>query len=81
MKATAGILVSPGGIVRESLKCARCGEEAKYRFSPDLDIKGIGSCEIDLSSVRDAYFMLLLDGERTWKSMTKGWWIWGKRKK
>lgn len=27
------------------MKCVKCDKEATIRFSPDLDIQGIGACE------------------------------------
>lgn len=27
------------------MKCIKCNKKAEFRYSPDLDIKGIGMCE------------------------------------
>jgi len=44
------------------LICHVCEKEATHRFSPDLDVKGIGACNEHLEVVRMAY-MLLMTGE------------------
>ena len=50
------------------MKCEICGEEAVYRFSPDLDIDGLGSCEVHKGNVEIAYYILLNDGLKAFQS-------------
>lgn len=45
------------------MTCAKCGAPATKRFSPDLDINGIGSCDEHIEDVRLAYMALLQGGE------------------
>ena len=53
--------------------CVVCGRRAKWRFSPDLDIRGIGACQRDLEDVRMAYIILLGEGgEKMFKSFIEG---------
>jgi hypothetical protein len=46
------------------MKCEICGEKAMWRFSPDLDVEGIGACQIHKESVRLAYYILCDEGEK-----------------
>jgi len=46
------------------MKCEICGEEAGYRFSPDLDIQGLGACETHRQDMGYAYYILFQDGEK-----------------
>lgn len=41
------------------MKCLICHKPAKYRFSPDLDIAGLGACEKHEKDVQLLYIMLL----------------------
>ena len=50
------------------MKCEICGEEAIYRFSPDLDINGLEACEKHKQDMQIAYVILLTDGEKACKS-------------
>lgn len=34
------------------MKCIKCGKPATKRFSPDLDIKGIGACDEHAEEIR-----------------------------
>lgn len=53
------------------MKCEICNEEAVYRFSPDLDIDGLGGCEKHKESVQVAYYILINIGEKEYKSFLK----------
>ena len=46
------------------MNCIFCGKEAKYRLSPDLDIKGIGGCEEHKTPLEIAYYMLIVGDEK-----------------
>lgn len=54
-------------------QCFKCGKRAYHRFSPDLDISGLGACKRHLKSVQHAYAMLLGNNE-LYDELTKGWW-------
>ena len=41
------------------MKCAVCDEPAASRFSPDLDIQGVGTCHTHFDQVQLAYMFLL----------------------
>lgn len=45
-------------------KCEICGKKAVYRFSPDLDISGIGACKKHKIDVHIAYIALVTQGEQ-----------------
>ena len=45
------------------LRCVICGTEAVTSFSPDLDIRGLGACEIHRTDVRTAYEILVYLGK------------------
>ena len=50
------------------MKCIICKGKAKHRFSPDLDIKGIGACREHKLHVQVAYTALLANDEKMfWK--------------
>jgi hypothetical protein len=53
------------------MKCEICGEEAVYRFSPDLDIDGLGACETHKEKMEYAYFILLNEGLKPFQSYMK----------
>ena len=55
------------------MTCAKCGKPATKRFSPDLDINGLGACDADVEAVRLAYAMLMMGDEKLYKSFTKKW--------
>lgn len=59
------------------MKCVKCGKTATTRFSPDLDIVGIGSCDECLESVQMAYVALLqgatATGENLGEQMVNNW--------
>lgn len=40
------------------MKCIICNREANYSFSPDIDIQGIGSCDIHEKKVQFLMQML-----------------------
>lgn len=47
--------------------CLICNEKAIYRFSPDMDIDGVGSCEKHVVDVELAYSLLLsMDESMFW---------------
>jgi hypothetical protein len=50
------------------MKCEICNNEAAYRFSPDLDIDGLGACETHKEFVQLAYYILLNEGEKAYNS-------------
>ncbi len=58
-----------------SLQCVKCGEPATRRFSPDLDIEGIGSCDNCLDDVRMAYASLIMGGDEDniGQQLIEGW--------
>lgn len=41
------------------MNCVKCGKPATKRYSPDLDIRGIGSCDGCSDSVFMAYAVLM----------------------
>ena len=53
------------------MKCELCEEEAVYRFSPDLDIDGLGSCGKHKKEVGIAYYILLNEGLEAFHSFLK----------
>lgn len=53
------------------MKCIVCGLKATKRFSPDLDIQGIGACKKHIEDVRLAYVMLLQGDEKMYNSYIK----------
>ena len=54
------------------MKCEACGNEAVYRFSPDLDIDGLGACEEHEKVIQLAYTILIIDGEESYLSFIEG---------
>jgi hypothetical protein len=44
------------------MKCIKCGEEATKRYSPDMDLKGIGMCEKHEEEVMFDIIAALCDG-------------------
>lgn len=59
------------------LACIKCGKPATKRFSPDMDINGIGSCDACLDDVRMAYASLLMgddsQGENIGEQIIDSW--------
>ena len=50
-------------------KCIKCGAEATARFSPDMDIEGIGACAEHKEEIRnDLFYAVILN---TWKTFNK----------
>lgn len=47
--------------------CEICNVRAKWRFSPDLDIRGLGACQKHLEIVREGYRILLFLGIKEYK--------------
>jgi hypothetical protein len=46
-----------------NLSCVICGKKAKWRYSPDLDIRGIGACSKHREDVGMAYLILTTNFE------------------
>ncbi len=42
-------------------RCQKCDKQAKYFFSPDLDIRGLGACEEHKEEVQMEYFIMMSD--------------------
>lgn len=53
------------------MKCEMCGQEATHKFSPDLDIDGLGSCETHKEKMQMAYYILLHEGMEAFQSVLK----------
>lgn len=57
--------------------CIKCSKPATKRFSPDLDINGIGSCDNCLEAVKMAYAALLMgsdsNGKNIGQQLIEGW--------
>lgn len=54
------------------MKCVVCGQVAKWRWSPDLDILGIGSCDEHQETVQMAYSCLITGTENLYHSIING---------
>ena len=52
------------------MKCIKCGKKATKRYSPDLDIEGIGVCDEHEQEVQ-LDIMLVSMGEKDWKYFEK----------
>ena len=52
-------------IKSDSMKCSICNKQATGRYSPDLDINGIGFCKEHEESVQIAYYLLINEGEES----------------
>jgi len=50
-------------------KCEVCNKPAKWLFSPDMDISGLGSCDKHKMDVTIAYHMLITEGEKEYHNM------------
>lgn len=53
------------------MKCIICSEPATKRFSPDLDIQGIGACDSHLEDVRLSYILLISGGIKEFEKFIK----------
>lgn len=53
------------------LKCEICGKKATKRFSPDMDIVGIGSCTKHLDDMIIAYMILIQEGMKPYEDFIK----------
>jgi hypothetical protein len=53
------------------MKCEICGEEAVYRFSPDLDIQGLRACEKHKEDMQVAYIILIQQGRDKYEKFIK----------
>lgn len=58
--------VNPSGA--SFMKCTICEGEATTRFSPDLDIEGLGACEQHVDALRWALYILLNEGEAAFET-------------
>jgi hypothetical protein len=52
------------------MTCIKCGAAATKRFSPDLDINGIGVCDLHETEVRN-YLMVAQFEKDGWKKFEK----------
>lgn len=48
------------------MKCIECGKEATKRYSPDLDIKGIGMCDEHEEKLSLDIIVAVSTGEWEW---------------
>ena len=46
--------------------CEICGNKAVYRYSPDLDIDGLGACRKHKDDVGFAYLLLTTRGKKSY---------------
>ena len=53
------------------MKCIICKKKAKWRYSPDLDIQGIGACSKHKQDVYTYYYVLLTNDEKMFWSLIK----------
>lgn len=53
------------------MKCIICGKKAMGKFSPDLDVNGIGFCKKDKQQVMIGYIVLLQGDEELAKELLK----------
>jgi len=53
------------------MKCEICGKKAVYRFSPDLDIAGLGSCKKHKRDMQQAIILLLSEGKKEYEDFIK----------
>jgi hypothetical protein len=51
------------------MKCVVCGKKAIKRYSPDLDIRGIGACKKHEERVILAYTALISGDEEMYKNL------------
>jgi len=54
-----------------TMKCEFCNNNAAYRFSPDLDIKGFGACEEHKVTMQLGYMILMTEGEKAFNSFMR----------
>ncbi|MDE2031389.1 MAG: hypothetical protein KGI58_03990 [Patescibacteria group bacterium] len=54
------------------MQCAICEKKATKRFSPDLDIQGIGTCDKHLKDVMVGYVLLLQGSKKEYFNYMKG---------
>ena len=52
--------------------CIICKKKAKWSFSPDLDIEGLGACSKHKIDVGDAYMMLCLGNREMYQTLITG---------
>jgi hypothetical protein len=46
------------------MECEVCGKKAIYRFSPDMDIEGLGACKKHKRDMMIAFIILWERGEK-----------------
>ena len=51
------------------MNCEICGDAATYRMSPDLDIRGLGACELHREIVKQAYLILMTMGQDEYQAL------------
>ena len=52
------------------MECVKCGAKATKRYSPDLDIKGIGMCDEHAEEIRLDLLMTQFD-KKSWDKFEK----------
>lgn len=50
------------------MECVICFNQAKWTYSPDIDVRGLGACEFHKEEVRNLYIVLVFSG-RTGKDL------------
>ena len=53
------------------MNCIICGKKAVRRFSPDMDIQGIGTCKKHLEDVMLAFFALCQGDKQLYELIIK----------
>lgn len=53
------------------MKCEICGKKAIYRFSPDMDIEGLGTCKKHKKDMMIAFIILMEKGEKEYNEYLK----------
>ena len=52
-------------------KCIICKKKAIYRYSPDLDLQGLGACKKHKGDVFMAYYFLINKGKKEYNDYLK----------
>ena len=55
----------------KNIGCEICGKKTVYRFSPDMDIKGLGACRKHKEDMQVAYLILIQGGEKEYRKFIK----------
>lgn len=53
------------------MRCEICKKKAVYKFSPDIDIQGLGACEKHKKDMTIAYMLLFQQGEEEYRAFIK----------